>query len=38
MQSVIQKKSYNSVKVFYLDKKLLKKKIKEGIEKDYKGM
>ena len=33
MRSVIQKKSFNSVKVFYLDKKLLKKKIKEGIKK-----
>ena len=33
MRSVIQKKSFNSVKVFYLDKKLLKKKIKEGVKK-----
>ena len=33
MRSVIQKKSFNSVKVFYLDKKLLEKRIKEGIKK-----
>ena len=33
MRSVIQKKSYNSVKVFYLDKNLLEEKIKEGIKK-----
>jgi len=33
MQSVIQKKSYNSVQVFWLNKDLLKQKINEAIKR-----
>ncbi len=33
MQSVIQRKSYGSVKVFWLDKELLKKKIQEAAKR-----
>ena len=33
MQSVIQKKSYGSVKVFWLDKDLLKKRIQQAAKK-----
>jgi predicted nucleotidyltransferase len=33
MQSVIQRKSYGSVKVFWLDKELLKKRIQEAAKR-----